>query len=105
MKGGSGNEMRTTTAPRSADQQPGLLQPLQLSASTGVRQAGQGCVITGCIAVMVGQPVTGNSCGNVHVWPGICQHAPPVKLLIISSAPRRRYGVPAQGPYVLVPYE
>jgi uncharacterized protein DUF222 len=104
-KGGPGYEVGTATAPWSTDQQSCLLKPLQLSASTGVRQAGKGCVITGCVAVMVGQPVTDDRRRHVRVGPDICQHTPSVQLLIVSPSPGSGHSVPAQRPYVLVPDE
>jgi hypothetical protein len=66
---------------------------------------GKGCMITGCVAVMVGQPVTGDRRRHAHAGPDICQHAPPVRFLILGPSPGRGHGVPAQRPYVLIPDE
>jgi hypothetical protein len=60
-------------------------------------------VITGCVALMVGQPVAGDRRCHVDVGPHICQHPVPVKILIASSPLGGGHRVPAQRPYVLIP--
>ena len=61
--------MGAAAAARSPGQDAGLLQLLQLAAGAGGGQAGQRGMITGCITVVVSEPVAGDHLRDVESGP------------------------------------